>query len=149
MLAGGSLVSRPSTFTADGSRLAVCCGAVARLYRCAPPAPLPVLQLCSLTVSLAASVATGAPLLELTGHTGEVTAVVAPPGAGGTLYTAGSDGTLRLWAEASGECLRVLSAPAPVEGIVFAPGAPRQHWGPSSSTQVAAAAALPPPSLRP
>jgi WD40 repeat protein len=69
-------------------------------------------------------VSTGAPLRELVGHTGEVTAAAAPPGVSNTLYSASVDGTLRLWDADSGDCLRTLDAPGGVEAIVFAPGAP-------------------------
>lgn len=103
-LAGGSLVRRGACFTADGSRLAVCAGAVVRLH----------------------SSATGAQLRELAGHGGEVTAVARPPGESDALYTASADGTLRLWDAATGDCLRTLDAPGGVEGVVFAPGAPQQ-----------------------
>jgi hypothetical protein len=34
LLAGGTLVAHPGCFTPDGSRLALCCGDVVRLYRC-------------------------------------------------------------------------------------------------------------------
>ena len=105
-LAGGSLVRRGAAFTADGARLAVCCGAAVRLH----------------------SAATGAPLRTLAGHGGEVTVVARPPGESDTLYTASADGTLRLWDVATGDCLRTLEAPGGVEALVFAPGAARRRW---------------------
>lgn len=102
-LAGGSLVRRGACFTADGSRLAVCAGAVVRLH----------------------AASTGAQLRELAGHGGEVTAVARPPGESDALYTASADGTLRLWDATTGDCLRTLEAPGGIEGVVFAPGAPQ------------------------
>ncbi|RMZ56583.1 hypothetical protein APUTEX25_001430 [Auxenochlorella protothecoides] len=101
---GGQFSARPHLLTLDGQTVLVCHGNFVRAH----------------------SAVTGEPLYRLTGHTAEVTAVLADPDNAKRVYTSSLDGTLRHWDLRSGLALRTWRVPEPVES--FALGPPGHAW---------------------
>ncbi|KAL6773961.1 hypothetical protein ACKKBG_A23240 [Auxenochlorella protothecoides x Auxenochlorella symbiontica] len=101
---GGQFTARPHLLTLDGQTVLVCHGNFVRAH----------------------SAVTGEPLYRLTGHTAEVTAVLADPDNAKRVYTSSLDGTLRHWDLRSGLALRTWRVPEPVES--FALGPPGHAW---------------------